>query len=141
MKAKKHSDFKPESEKLEGPGQFLRHYSPNIESYLYLGEFASEGDHDFKLDHSVLIDYNGLLASQKDKVLHYIDMSPRGNYLEAINNVYDVLRWAETKVDAKTVLITHMMELDKKEGEEKEGAEHKDALFDRIYRATSGRVA
>ena len=30
-------------------------------------------------------------------------MSPRGNYIEAINNIYDVLRWAETKNDAKTV--------------------------------------
>jgi hypothetical protein len=39
-------------------------------------------------------------------------MSPRGNYLEAINNIYDVLRWAETKDDAKAVLITHMLEVD-----------------------------
>ena len=78
--------------------------------------------------------------------MFYIDMSPRGNYLEAISNIYDVLRWAETKVDAKTVLITHMLELDKEilekdEEEQKEGVEHKDALFDRIYRATSGRIA
>lgn len=39
IKAKQHKDFKPESEKLEGPGQFLRHYSPNIESYLFSGQF------------------------------------------------------------------------------------------------------
>ena len=41
VKAKQHNEFKPESEKLEGPGQFLRHYSPNIESYLFTGEFGS----------------------------------------------------------------------------------------------------
>lgn len=46
--------------------------------------------------------------------MHYIDMSPRGNYIEAINNIYDVLRWAETKNDAKTVLITHIFQLDVK---------------------------
>ena len=39
-------------------------------------------------------------------------MSPRGNYLEAINNIYDVLRWAETKNDAMIVLITHLFQLD-----------------------------
>lgn len=77
----------------------------------------------------------------KDKVMHYIDMSPRGNYNEAINNIYDVLRWAETKEDAKTVLITHMLQLDTNFEENLEGAEHRDALFDRIYRATSGRLA
>lgn len=39
IKCKQHKDFKPETEKLEGPGQFLRHYAPNIESYLFLGKF------------------------------------------------------------------------------------------------------
>jgi len=64
VKAKKHNEFKPESEKLEGPGQFLRHYSPNIESYLFTGKF--ESDNNFNLEDSVLIDYNGLLSKQKD---------------------------------------------------------------------------
>lgn len=36
--AKKH--FKAEDEHLEAPGQFLRHYSPDIVSYLYTGEEA-----------------------------------------------------------------------------------------------------
>lgn len=35
IQAKKHNEFKPETENLEGPGQFLRHYSPNIESFLF----------------------------------------------------------------------------------------------------------
>lgn len=39
-------------------------------------------------------------------------MSPRGNLIEAISNIYDVLRWAETKEDANTVLIAHMLKLD-----------------------------
>ena len=67
-------------------------------------------------------------------------MSPRGNYLEAINNIYDVLRWAETKNDAMIVLITHLFQLDTN-NQDQDGAEHRDALFDRIYRATSGRIA
>jgi tRNA threonylcarbamoyl adenosine modification protein (Sua5/YciO/YrdC/YwlC family) len=37
--SKKYNHFKEESEKLEGPGQFLRHYAPNIDSYLFSGKF------------------------------------------------------------------------------------------------------
>jgi hypothetical protein len=65
--------------------------------------------------------------------MHYIDMSPHGNYLEAINNIYDVLRWSETREDAKSVLICSIMD------NGGDGQEHKDALFDRIFRATSGK--
>jgi hypothetical protein len=104
---------------------------------LFSGKFETEG---FSLEESVLIDYNGMLSSLKNDAKHYIDMSPRGNYIEAINNIYDVLRWAETKSDAKTVLITHMLLLDVNY-EDQEGAEHRDALFDRVFRATSGRLA
>ena len=35
--AKKHKEFKKETEKLEGPGQFLRHYAPNIDTFLFSG--------------------------------------------------------------------------------------------------------
>lgn len=39
ISAKKHNEFKKETEKLEGPGQFLRHYAPDIDSFLFRGEF------------------------------------------------------------------------------------------------------
>ena len=35
VKAVQVKHFKKETEKLEAPGQFLRHYSPNIDSYLF----------------------------------------------------------------------------------------------------------
>ena len=35
LSSKKHKDFKPETENLEGPGQFLRHYAPNIDTFLF----------------------------------------------------------------------------------------------------------
>lgn len=68
--------------------------------------------------------------------MHYVDLSPQASYLEAINCLYDVLRWAETREDAKTVLIHNIIEqIDNKDGS---GCEHKEALFDRVFRATSG---
>ena len=42
IKSKQHTDFKIESERLEGPGQFLRHYAPNIDSFLFDGTLKSE---------------------------------------------------------------------------------------------------
>lgn len=73
------------------------------------------------------------MSNLESEAMHYIDMSPHGNYLEAINNIYDVLRWSETKEDAKSVLICSTMD------NGGDGQEHKDALFDRIFRATSGK--
>lgn len=87
---------------------------------------------------SVLIDYNGLLSHLKPEVNHYIDMSERGSFLEAVKEIYDVLRWSETKEDSKSVLIANILEITNLEGE---GNEHRDALFDRIFRATSGKRA
>lgn len=58
LTSKKHNDFKPETENLEGPGQFLRHYSPNIESFLFTGEFKTQA---VPLSECVLIDYGSLL--------------------------------------------------------------------------------
>lgn len=66
-------------------------------------------------------------------------MSPRCNFLEAVNNIYDVLRWAETREDSKHVLIAHLLELQHLFKDSEDGKEHLDALFDRIFRATSGR--
>ena len=60
----------------------------------------------------VLLDFGGTFKDLKGKVKHYLDISESGNYLEAINNVYDTLRWAELKEDAKLVLITNFLKLE-----------------------------
>ena len=49
---------------------------------------------------AVLIDLGGILEACRDQVLEYIDMSPDGSTTAAINNIYDVLRWAETREGA-----------------------------------------
>jgi len=41
-------------------------------------------------------------------VKYYIDISENGSYSEAINQLYEILRWAETREDAKAVLITNI---------------------------------
>lgn len=41
--------------------------------------------------------------------MHYIDLSAGASTVEAISNIYDALRWAETREDAKAVLITDLI--------------------------------
>ena len=52
----------------------------------------------------------------RDSVKHYTDMAPSGSFMEAIGNLYEVLRWSEIKEDVKIVLITDMLTL-QQEGE------------------------
>ena len=127
IKTKQHNEFKPETEKIEGPGQFLRHYAPNIDSYLYRGEECD-------LSNAVLIDFGGNLLRHRDSCKHYIDLSADGNVVEAIGNLYQHLRWAETHDDADIVLIADLLHFHTARGDE-----YLDALFDKLYRATSGR--
>lgn len=129
-----HKHFKEETENLEAPGQFLRHYSPDIDSYLFTDDSTKTLDK----SSAVFLDFGGLFSHLKDQVKYYQDMSSSGDYLEAISVLYDVLRWAETKQDATLVLITNFKGLETKLTNTI-GLEHRDALFDRVYRATSGK--
>ena len=131
--AKKH--YKSEQENLEAPGQFLRHYSPDIVSYLFTGEEAITRP-EITLSTSVIIDFAATFAAHQPAAKYYYDLSIDGDFNEAISRVYDVLRWAETKSDASCVLIINLLELSAKfDGA---GKEHMEALFDRLFRATSG---
>lgn len=82
-------------------------------------------------------------ANLKPQAKHYLDLSEEANFLEAIHKVYDALRWAETNTDAEYVLITdivHFKDRFSLEGGHA-GVEHLDALYDRLFRATSGQSA
>ena len=132
-----HKHSKDESENLEAPGQFLRHYSPDIESYLFSGEISREK---LQLKESVLIDFAGTFKDKKTDAKYYVDLSTSGDYLEAVANIYEVLRWAEN-TDAESILIINLLACQMTLTERSKGQEHIEALFDRIFRATSGREA
>ena len=81
----------------------MRHYSPDIDSYLFNGKVPDSLD----LSEVVMLDFGSLFKDFRDKVKYYRDLSSSGDYVEAIGRIYDDLRWAETKKDAKCVLITN----------------------------------
>lgn len=68
---------------------------------------------------------------------YYRDLSECGDCIEAIHLVYDMLRWAETKRDCTHVLLPSQSVVQGKAN----GHEHMEALFDRLYRAASGKQA
>ena len=79
LSAVEHKHFKQEQEKLEGPGQFLRHYSPNIDSYLFTG--LSDGISKDSLADFVLLDFGGKFLELKPSFKYYQDLSPKGDHL------------------------------------------------------------
>ena len=86
-----------------------------------------------------MLDFGKINADLKTQAKHYMDLSEQGDFLQAIHNVYDSLRWAETNTDAEFVLITDIVHYRDRFSESgNAGIEHIDALFDRLFRATSG---
>lgn len=122
----------------EAPGQLLKHYSPNIETYLLTSEQDLQDPQDpqvsflpthqelANIQESILIEFgNSSLQGFKSRV----SLSETQDVQEAIQNLYDCLRSAEEN-SGKIIVI----KIDSIEGE------HASALWDRVFRATSGRL-
>ena len=119
----------------EAPGQFLKHYSPKLETFLYSGEDCVDYVKEINLnDKIVFIDYMGILYSKfGNKVsnkANYLELSQTGNSKEAMKNFYDFLHKAEAIPNMNTIVIC---DLDKYMEEN----EHKLTLLDRMWKAAS----
>lgn len=81
------------------PGLFLRHYAPNLPSYMIgedMHDFSSSEIQTIDISKCILIDFNKKHLALKDKVSLYMDLSESGDYVEANQNIYNYLRLAET---------------------------------------------
>lgn len=92
---------------------------------------------DLKLSDAVMLDFGSEFSSLKEQVKHYRNLSESADCIEAIHLVYDLLRWAETKQDCTHVLLPTQEAI----RVNSKGHEHQEALFDRLYRAASGKSA
>lgn len=88
-----------------------------------------------------MLDFGRVHGHLEGQAKHYLDLSPEADFLHAIHKVYDALRWAETNTDADYVLITDIVHFKERFSQTSQGVEHLDALYDRLFRATSGKVA
>jgi hypothetical protein len=84
-----------------------------------------------------MLDFSQANSGLKDQVKYYRNLSDRGDCVEAVHVVYDFLRWAETKTDCTHVLLPSHNNIKTYES----NCEHMEALFDRLYRAASGKNA
>ena len=135
---KKH--FTEESHKMEAPGQFLRHYAPNLPSYMLVsGQWDEVSARDISISNCVLIDFNSENINLKEKVSLYLDLSVKGDFVEAIGNVYDYLRISETQEQGEMVLIANLFDTKLVDQVDSSHSEHQSALFDRLFRAVTGQ--
>ena len=122
------------------PGQTVRHYSPNIPSFILaqsrymMAQEITHGDQLF-LSKSVLIDFGGKLATWKDFSVAYRDLSLAGDSSEAAKSLFDTLRWAERVDGANQILFPELPD------NVVDGCDALTlALKDRLTRAASGIV-
>jgi L-threonylcarbamoyladenylate synthase len=115
------------------PGQTIRHYSPNIPSFLVTTKCATAALSDDELHllkTVIVIDFGGILAKWQPHALAYRDLSVSGKSEEAAQAVFDTLRWAEQVAEGRQILFPHLDD------------ESEDALVlavkDRLTRAASG---
>jgi hypothetical protein len=136
-----------EHEASVAPGQTLRHYSPNVPSFLVApsalhrhhnllppsGGGGGDGD---KLRDSAVVDYGGRLAGWRGAAGAYRDLSPSGDPAAAARLLFEALRWAE-RLPVSRILFPSLEEC---AGAQEEGDALLLAVRDRLTRAASGVV-
>jgi hypothetical protein len=129
------------------PGQCIRHYSPNVPSFMVdtdhmIHNMSSLGEDDIqRLKWSVVVDYGGKLISWKEYALAYRDLSVEGDPNEAASHVFAFLRWSEEVEDGQRVffpLLGKNMSLNDSDLEDMNPLLR--ALIDRLTRAASGKI-
>jgi len=135
------------------PGQTIRHYSPNLPSYMIASKRYTQQqqlqtqqsqnqwsqDEKRNLQTAVILDFGGRLQSCRAFALAYRDLSEGGDPKMAAANVFDALRWSEKVEDAERVYFPEISV-----GDDDDREEVVDALIlavkDRLTRAASGVV-
>ena len=131
------------------PGQTIRHYSPDVVSYMIAHSRYGQGmelgrEETAFLSQAVVIDFAGRLSALKDYALAYRDLSSGGDSSEAAAKVFDALRWAENVQGAERVYFPEIVVSQPASDTAATPVGEEDALTlavkDRLTRAASGVV-
>ena len=113
----------------DAPGQFLKHYSPKLETYLYSGDDIKEYLEEIKLnDKIVFIDYKEI------KENNFLELSKEGDATKVMQNFYNYLHLAEKMEGMQYIII---IDLEKYMNDNS----HKLTLLDRMWKAASFKKA
>ena len=124
----------------DAPGQFLKHYSPKLETYLYSGDDIIDYLEEIEInDNMIFIDYkeimkNKFLGKKGIKERNFFELSKDGNADTAMQNFYNYLHEAEKLEGMKYIII---IDLEKYMDDNS----HKLTLLDRMWKAASFRKA
>lgn len=117
----------------EAPGQFIKHYSPKLDTYILDEEELDNvlNISEYKPEEIVYLDYNKILFNKFSLFSNnFLELSEKGNPEEAMLNLYDSLRAAEKKENAKLIVLCdlskHMID-----------SPHKNTLVDRVLKAAA----
>jgi len=97
------------------PGQSIRHYSPDVPSFIVAKDRCddaselSQAERSF-LSTSVIIDFGGILKRWEPACVAYRDLSAGGDSAQAAKALFDTLRWTERVEGAQRVLFPEIVE-------------------------------
>ena len=124
----------------DAPGQFLKHYSPKLETYLCSGDDIKEYLEEIKLnDKIVFIDYKEIMKSKfigkkGIKENNFLELSKEGYATKVMQNFYNYLHLAEKMEGMQYIII---IDLEKYMNDNS----HKLTLLDRMWKAASFKKA
>ena len=124
----------------DAPGQFLKHYSPKLQTYLYSGEDLKDFVEEIKInDKMIFIDYkeimkNKFLGKYEIKEKNFLELAKDGNPNTVMQNFYNSLHEAEKKEGMKYIIIIDLEKF-------MDDNSHKLTLLDRIWKAAAFKKA
>ena len=124
----------------EAPGQFLKHYSPKLETFLYSGDDIDDYIVELNVsDKMIFIDYKEIMFKKFNGVNgvnknNFLELSKFGDGNVAMKNFYNFLHEAENVPNMKYIII---IDLEKYMDEHS----HKLTLLDRMWKASSFKKA
>lgn len=123
------------------PGQLLKHYSPFIDCFLLSkakANFEANSDkvkalEEVHWENLGVIDFNKQHEELKSKVKHYLDLSPEGDYDQAMHDLYKALR------DAESFSLSHLLIVNLKDSLTPEEYAI-NTLADKTFRSAAGKT-
>ena len=124
----------------DAPGQFLKHYSPKLETYLYDGDDVKDYIKEIQINNKIVfIDYKEIMKKEflgKKGIteMNFLELSKEGDANIVMKNFYNYLHEAEKIPNMEYIII---IDLEKYMDENS----HKLTLLDRMWKAASFKKA
>ncbi len=135
-----HLSDKVQQQPQEAPGQLIRHYAPDVETFMLplsdLATTLSSSSSYIPPPGTAIVDCGAFLAylRERQEIVGYTDLSPFRSAREAASTLFQKLRWAESIPGVKRIVIVQCIPDKSCEG-------MAEAINDRIFRAACGRIA